>query len=719
MTEKMREARRKARELVSRMDLAEKVAQITQYNNGEEQPTAYCAEGRSGNCGMGSFIGIRDTEEALRRQTGVVSDNPHGVAAILANDVIHGHRTTFPVPLAQSCSWDPEVARKCCEAAAREAYNAGTRWTFAPMVDIARDPRWGRIVEGYGEDTLLCSDFAAASVRGYQGDSPDDLSKPGHILACMKHFAAYGAAIGGRDYNSADMSLQTLFDVYLPPFKAGIDAGAATVMSAYQDVNGVPASGSHFLLTEVLRKCWGFEGFVISDYDAVPELVKHGYAEDLEEAVEKAFNAGVDVVMCGNMYNDCIPKLVAEGRISEEDVTRSAETVVMYKYLLGLMDAPLDYNEDTSLYFSPAQRAIAREAAAKCSVLLENNGILPINPEDYRGKRIAVVGPLADTAEQLLGAWSAWCDPSKGISILEAVKERFEGIAEVVFARGCELDGDDASGIDEAVSLAAGADLVICVVGENRHWSGEGASMSNIGLKGCQTQLVRALGETTTPMVTLLACGRPMPVPELRETSDAVLCIWYGGTEGAHAAVDVLTNAVDPSGRLSVTFPYSQGQIPLYYNHLTTGHKPVEGEPFGTRYNDVQVAPLYPFGYGLGYTSFEYSDLRFSCDHMKTDGEIEVRVTVTNTGEYDGHDVVQLYVHDVAASRCRPEKELKAYKKVFVHAGESVEVVLTLRAQSLAFTNERLESVVEPGRFTVWVAHNSADEKLSGEIFVD
>lgn len=719
MTEKMKEARAKARELVGKMDLAEKVAQITQYNTSEEQVAQYHAEGRSGECGMGSFIGIAVGEDAIARQMRVIHDNPHGVPAILANDVIHGHRTTLPVPLAQSCSWDPDLARRCCEVAAREAYNSGTRWTFAPMVDIARDPRWGRIVEGFGEDTLLCSDFAAASVRGYQGDSPDELSKEGHILACMKHFAAYGAAIGGRDYNSADMSLQTLFDVYLPPFKAGIDAGAATVMSAYQDVNGVPATGSRFLLTEVLRRRWGFEGFVVSDYDAVPELVKHGYAQDLKDAVEKAFNAGVDVVMCGNMYNDCIPELVAEGKISEEAVTHSAETVVMYKYLLGLMDKPIADEEDKSMFFCPEHRAVAREAAARCAVLLENNGILPIRPESYRGGRIAVIGPLADAKEHLLGAWSGPSDPSQSVSVLEAVKECFEGIAQVVFARGCELDGDDGSGIAEAAALAAGADLVICVVGEHVNWTGEGASMSDISLKGRQIELLRALKESAAPVVSLLACGRPMPVPELRENSDALLCIWYGGTEAGHAAVDVLTNAVDPSGRLTVTFPYSQGQIPLYYNHLTTGHKPVEDEFFGSRYNDVQIGPLYPFGYGLGYTTFEYSELRFSSDHMKTDGEIDVSVTVKNTGDYDGHDVVQLYVHDVVAGRCRPEKELKGYRRVFVPAGGSAEVVIPLRAQSLAFTDERLEAVVEPGEFRVWIAHNSEDESLSGVICVD
>ncbi len=719
MTEKMKEARAAAKALVGQMDLAEKIAQLTQYNAGDEQPAAYHAGGRSGDCGMGSFLGIGHAHDAIERQERVVRENPHHVPAIFANDVIHGHRTTFPVPLAQSCSWDPEVARMCCEAAAREAYNCGTRWTFAPMVDIARDPRWGRIVEGYGEDTLLCSDFAAASVRGYQGDSPDDLSKPGHILACMKHFAAYGAAIGGRDYNSADISLQTLMDVYLPPFKAGIDAGAATVMSAYQDVNGVPATGSRFLLTEVLRGRLGFEGFVVSDYDAVPELEKHGYAEDRKDSVEKAFNAGVDVVMCGNMYNDCIPELVREGKISEEEISRRAEVVVMYKYLLGLMDKPIPEVEDEAMFFSPEHRAVAREAAAKSAVLLENNGILPIVPEKYRGKRIAVIGPLADVADHLLGAWSGLSDTSKSVSVLAAVEDCFDGIAEVAFERGCELDGDDASSLAAARALAERSDLVICVVGESRSWSGEGASMSDISLKGRQGDLVRELHESGTPVVTLLACGRPMPVPELRENSDALLCIWHGGTEAGHAAVDVLTNAVDPGGRLSVTFPYNQGQVPMYYNQLTTGHKPVEGMPFGTRYNDVQVEPLYPFGYGLGYTSFEYSDLRFSADHMSADGAIDVTVTVTNTGERDGHDVVQLYVHDVVASRCRPEKELKGYRKVFVPAGGSVEVTMTLCAESLAFTDEHLEPVVEPGRFTVWIAHNSADESMSGQIFVD
>ncbi len=733
MTERFREAREKAKALVSKMNLAEKVAQLTQYNGNDGNIDDYnpCVGGMAGASGVGSFLSIGEIQRITEKQKLVLRDNPHHVPAIFANDIVHGFRTTLPTPIAQSCSWDPEMARKCCEVAAKEAYNGGTRWTFAPMVDIARDPRWGRIVEGYGEDTFLCSDFAAASVRGFQGDSIDGIGQKGHILACMKHYAAYGACIGGRDYNSADISLQTLHDVYLPPFKAGIDAGAATVMSAFQDINGIPAAANRYLLTDILKEQWGFEGFVVSDYDAVCELVAHGVAENIKEAVEKSFGAGLDMIMCGNMYNDYIPVLIAEGRISEEDVTRSAETVVAFKYLCGLMDDPLPEEEDTSLYFCREHLTVAREAAASAVVLLENNGILPLSPEEFRGKKIAVIGPLADSKTDPLGAWSGFPDCNRTVTVLEAVREFFPE-SEILYELGCEIieydpektESENSAGIDNdkamayAAAAAKDADLVIAVVGEKQSACGEAQSRSVLALKGRQEELMRALHASGTPVVTLFSSGRPLPVKVLSETSDALLAVWQGGTEFGHGVLDVLCGRYNPSGRLTVTFPANSGQFPIYYNYMRTGRPPRDGAVLVSRYRDVSVAPLYCFGYGLSYTDFTYTDLYLSSDSMTASGEIDVHITVSNTGMYDGCDVVQLYVQDVTASRARPVKELKGYSKVFIKSGESCDVIIKLRACSLSFADDSLCQTVEPGKFRLWVAHNSADEALETAFFI-
>lgn len=722
------EARAKAKELVKDMTLYEKISQLTQYTPytySEEDynpPVDDSGAGELTYPRVGSFINAQGVEETNRIQKKVVRDNHQHIPALFANDIIHGYKTTMPTPIAQSATWDPELAKKCCEVAAREAYSAGTRWTFAPMVDIARDPRWGRIVEGFGEDPFLGSDFSAASVVGYQGEQ---IGEKGHILACLKHFAAYGGGTGGRDYNDVDISLQTLHDVYLAPFKAGVDAGAATLMSAFNSINGVPASGNRYLLWEVLREQWGFEGFIISDWDSVMELKQHGYAEDDKDAVCKGFGAGVDVIMVGNGYNNNLPQLVAEGKISEEMITRSAEVIISFKYLIGLMDEPFNAPEEEGLtFFSDEHLAVSRETGAHAIVLLENDGILPLIPEKQKGKKIAVIGPAADDQRGPLGAWQGPADTDRTVTLLQGIREVYGEYAEIEYIKGAEYGGvddtpDDGSGIAKAAELAKSADLIIACIGEFANDCGEAASKSMIVLPGRQKELFDAIKESGKPIITLLSTGRPLAVPYLAEDSNALLEIWQCGTEAGHAVADVLTGAHNPSGKLTTTFPRTPGQVPIFYNHLSTGRPALNEKEYGcSRYNDVTIAPLYCFGYGLSYTEFEYSDLRLSADTMAQDGKITVTVKVTNKGEYDGHDVVQLYIRDLIASRCRPVKELKGYNKVFLKAGESRDVTIDLYAEDLAFSDDKLQKIVEPGKFKLWIAHNCLDEAMETEFFV-
>ena len=634
----------KARPIVAEMTLEEKVAQLTQYtpyfhSEADYNPPAKGDDGAGEVLlrRVGSFLIGMGVEGNNAIQKRVMRDNPQHIPALFANDIIHGYSTTMPTPIAQSCTWDPDLARRCCEVAAKEADNAYTTWTFAPMVDIARDPRWGRIVEGYGEDPYLASDFAASSVVGFQGERLGD--KPGHILACLKHFVAYGAAIGGRDYNSADISLQTLHDVYLAPFKAGVEAGAATLMSAFESINGVPASGNKYTLWEVLREKWNFRGFVVSDWDSIIEMVNHGYAEDARDAACKGFSAGVDVVMLGNLYNDNLPDLVREGVIPEWRITRSAEIIVAYKYLCGLMDKPIRDPEDKSLPFCAEHLAVAREAAAHACVLLENDGVLPLTREKAAGKRIAVVGAGAEDKRTMLGAWCGPCDTNHSVTILDALREEYGDVAKIEYEQGCSFgafDEKDISpeGIPDAVLLAEKSDIVIAVVGEYTSDTGECASKADLNVPGYQVEMLEALAATGKPIITLFTNGRPLCVKPLVDASNAIIDIWQGGTEAGHGVVDVLCGRHNPSGRLTTSFPLVPGQIPVFYNRLNTG-RPFPHTPC-VRYGDVSIDPLYPFGYGKSYTTFEYSDLTLSASEMETDGEIEVSVKVKNTGDHAG-----------------------------------------------------------------------------------
>ncbi len=705
------EAHAKAAALLAEMTLTEKIGQLSQfgtsiYSDNEDAHEDHFAEGK-----VGSYLTIKGATHTNGIQKTLLNATRLPIPALFADDVIHGYRTTFPTPLAQSASWNPEVTRRGNEVAAKEAYRAGIKWTFAPMVDIARDPRWGRIMEGYGEDTYLCSKFAAAAVKGYQGEGDECLGKD-RVMACMKHFVAYGACIGGRDYNSADMSLQTLYDVYLPSFKAGLDAGACTVMTAFEDINGVPATGNRYLLTDILRGQMGFKGFVVSDAGAVNELIPHGFAEDDQDAAYKGFYAGCDMLMAGDLYNDNLPTLLEEGKITMEMIDKSVLSILTMKYLVGLMDEPYVADDGEDCFFCEEHMQAAREAGVECPVLLENDGILPLSGDI---KKIAFVGPLAcddnDARGHLLGAWTCLPDPAYTVTLPAALGRAMGDGVQISQYKGCDLDGEPVGDIAETVKAASESDVIIAVMGEKADWAGEAASRSDIALVQGQRDLVNALIDTGKPVVLLIASGRPVILTEFKDRVAALMMIWQLGSSVGDAIADLLTGKVSPSGHITATFPRCVGQIPMYYNYHNTGRPPLGNWRFEARYMDCSTEPLYSFGYGLSYTEFAYENIALSAAEMSTDGYIDVTLTVKNTGKCDGAAVVQLYTRDLVGCRVRPVKELKGFEKVFLKVGEAKEVTFRLDADALAFHDASMNRIVEPGKFKLWVAEHSADTR--------
>lgn len=718
------DAREKAERLLCGMTLTEKIGQLSQfgtsiYTNDEKTFDDHYAEGK-----VGSYLTIKGAARTNEIQKALLDATRLNIPALFADDVIHGYRTTFPTPLAQSCSWDPEITRLCCEISAKEAYRAGLRWTFSPMVDIARDPRWGRIVEGYGEDTYLTSEFAKAAVIGYQGDG-DSVSKD-HIFACMKHYIAYGACIGGRDYNSADLSLQTLHDVYLPPFRAGIEAGAATVMSAFEDINGIPATANRYWLRDVLRDELGFRGFVVSDAGAVGELIPHGFASDIKDAVCLAFNAGCDMIMAGDAYNDNIPTLISEGKISMEDVDRSVQSVLTLKYLCGLMDDAYTDEGAEDCFFSKEHLEITRRAGRSCAVLLENDGTLPLTRDKVKGKRIALIGPLCDHRgkRELLGNWACLCDHTRTVTVEEGLMSAYSDICEINTLRGCDIHCEQKDMERERESMladvktASECDYIIAVVGEDAGMSGEASSRSRIELSDIQDELIEALIATNKPVILLVSSGRPIPITKYKDRLASAMIIWQMGTEAGNAIADLICGDHLPEGRLSVSIPVCTGQVPIYYNHNNTGRPAYGNWAFESKYRDCQISPLYPFGYGITYTSFEYDNISLSDSSMSCDGYIDISLDVKNTGAYDGYEVVQLYVRDLIGSRVRPIKELRGFKKVFVPAGGSQSIKMRLYAEGLAFHDSAMQLKVETGDFKIYVAHDSSDERYTFDICV-
>ncbi len=705
-------ARKRAEEMLRKMNLTEKIGQLSQFGTSiyTDKENLYKDHFKDGK--VGAYLTIRGAAKTNNAQKLLLAESRLGIPALFGEDVIHGYRTTFPTPLTQSYSWNPEVVRRGCEVAAKEAYSAGIKWTFSPMVDIARDPRWGRVMEGYGEDTYLCSRMAEAAVEGYQGEPTENGLAKDRVFACMKHFIAYGAAIGGRDYNSVELSMQTLHDVYLPPFAAGIDKGAATVMSAFDDVNGTPATANKYFLTDVLRDELGFDGFVVSDAGAVWELVLHGFAENADDASVKAFDAGCDMVMAGDLYNDAFPKALEDGKITIEQIDDAVVRILTIKYLCGVMDEPFVDEAGEECFFCDEHLEAAKIAALESAVLLENNGILPIKDK----KKIALIGALAgdEGKDHLLGGWACQRDPERTITIESGLRREFDGKADITYSYGCAVadggDENDESSIAEAVRVALENDIVICVVGETASHSGEARSYANIHLPGNQEKLIDALIKTGKPVVVLVVSGRANILTGFNKKVAALMLVGHPGTCGGEAIAELLSGKVTPSGHITLTHPRCEGQIPIYYNHNNTGRpdRPGGGR-FKVGYMDIPDTPLYPFGYGLSYTKFEYTDIKLSSDKMTADGEINVTLKVKNVGEFAGAAVVQLYIRDLIGSRVRPVKELKGFEKVSLCVGEEKTVAFNLPAKALEFHDFNMEKVIEKGKFKLWIAEDSQD----------
>ena len=683
-------------DLLKRMSREEKIGQLMQRkmnDDSDKKDAALLAAG-----GMGSYLGAApDAGLRNRLQRLAVEDSKLGIPMIFGFDTIHGFHTVFPIPLGMAASWDLELVGRLNTMAAAESAAAGIDWTFAPMVDIARDPRWGRIAEGAGEDPWLGCRIAEAAVKGFQGEN---YGKADRVAACLKHYVGYGAAEGGRDYNTTEIGLPTLRNFYLPPFKAGVKAGAATLMSAFNAIDGVPASGNAFTLDQVLRREWGFDGFVVSDWNAVAELIKHGYAADSAEATQIALPAGVEMEMVSECYRETLPMLLDKEVVAQKVVDEAVRRILRIKIRKGLFERP--YTSPVKLD-QDAHNKLAREAAAKCSVLLKNeNETLPLKGE---GKTVALIGPLGDNQSELLGCWPGLGNPADVVTIKQGLGEALAG-AKLVVAKGCEIKGDDTSGIEAAVAAAKQADVVVLAVGEWATMSGENNHRLDLCLPGVQQALFDAVAATGKPVVTLLFAGRPLAVPTVLEKSAAVVMAWHPGVQGGPGLADVLTGKVAPTGRITASFPRSVGQVPVHYNHLPTG-RPFEDYRDGTR------KELLPFGYGLTYTTFNYTATRVSSASVKD--EVTVSATVENTGKRAGTEVAQLYLHDVACSLgARPVRELKGFERVTLQPGEKKDVTFTLKRQDLGCYSAAGEWVTQPGKFEAVIAPNAGSGKMAG-----
>ena len=667
------------------MTLSEKIGQMNQVSSKEDhtgQLTECSNEEeliRSGQ--VGSMLNVVGVERTRHLQEIAVNDTRLHIPLIFALDVVHGYKTISPVPLAESCSWDMDLIEKSARVAAEEATASGIQWTFAPMVDIARDPRWGRVMEGSGEDPYLGSAIAKARVRGFQGT---DLSAYNTMAACAKHFVGYGAAEGGRDYNTVDISKQRLRELYLPPFSAAADAGVATFMNSFNEVMGVPATGSTYLVRDILKGEWNFPGVVVSDWGSVAELIPHGVAEDKCDAAQLAVTAGCDMDMEGYCYVSSLEKLVLEGVVSESLIDDAVRRILRLKFDLGLFDDPYRYcdaEREKAEILSAEHRKVVREMACKSIVLLENReGILPL---DNRCKNIGIVGPLADNPDDMLGSWCARGDGKDAIGILQGIKQAVGKGVRIRYAKGCEIEGDDRSGFSEAVQVAENSDVVIVCVGENRFMSGEAASRTRLTLPGVQRELLKAIKETGKPIVLLLSNGRPLVLDWEKENIGTIVECWQLGSEAGNAIADVLFGKYNPSGKLTMSFPYNEGQIPVYYNAKSTGRPYVPNVRYVTRYLDCPNVSLYSFGYGLSYTRFEYGELKLDKDTMFPGEKLRIDVSVANVGNYDGEETVQLYIRDVCSKITRPEKELKGFKKVFLKKGERTDISFELSLADL------------------------------------
>ncbi|WP_317472881.1 beta-glucosidase BglX [Bacteroides hominis] len=719
-------------QLMKKMTLEEKIGQLNlpvtgEITTGQAKSSDVAKRIRNGE--VGGLFNLKGVERIREVQRQAVEESRLGIPLLFGMDVIHGYETIFPIPLGLSCTWDMKAIEESARIAAIEASADGISWTFSPMVDVSRDPRWGRVSEGNGEDPFLGAAIARAMIRGYQGK---DMSRNDEIMACVKHFALYGASEAGRDYNTVDMSRQRMFNEYMLPYQAAVEAGVGSVMASFNEVDGVPATGNKWLMTDVLRKQWGFGGFVVTDYTGINEMIDHGMG-DQQTVAALALNAGVDMDMVSDAFSGTLKKSVEEGKVSAAAIDAACRRILEAKYKLGLFDDPYKYcdvSRPKKQIFTKEHRAVARKTASESFVLLKNEGVLPLSKKGT----IAVVGPLADTRSNMPGTWSVAAVLDNAPSLVEGLKEVVGNRVEVVTAKGSNLIGDaeyekratmfgrelhrdnrtDRELLDEALKVAAKADVIVAALGESSEMSGESSSRTNLEMPDVQRALLQELLKTGKPVVLVLFTGRPLVLTWEEEHVPAILNVWFGGSEAAYAIGDVLFGDVNPSGKLTATFPQNVGQIPLFYNHKNTGRPLQEGrwfEKFRSNYLDVSNEPLYPFGYGLSYTTFDYSDIHLSSTEMSAGGELTATVTVTNTGSRDGAEVVQLYIRDLVGSVTRPVKELKGFEKIFLKAGESHKVSFSITPELLKFYNYDLQFVCEPGDFDVMIGGNSRDVK--------
>jgi len=707
--------------LLARMTVEEKLGQLTQRAGkwGDDLRCSIEADHREDirKGRVGSFLSVFGAEFTRELQKVAVEESRLGIPLLFAFDVIHGFRTTYPVPLAEVSSWDPDAVERAARASAQEGAAAGIHWTFAPMVDIARDARWGRIVEGAGEDPYLGSVMAQARVRGIQGT---DLGQPDTLLACAKHFVGYGGAEAGRDYNTVEVSPQTLAEIYLPPFKAALEADAATVMSAFNEIGGVPMTAHRQLIEDVMRRDWDFAGFVVSDWESVGELIPHGVAATRAEAARLGISAGVDMEMVSGTYLEHLAELISQGLVTIEQVDHSVRRVLRAKYRLGLFEDPYRYSDGTreqAQTLSAAQRTAAREMARRSIVLLKNEGsVLPLQKDL---KRLAVIGPLSDDAESALGPWSAPAQATDAISVLQGIKAATTPGTRLLTATGCKLTGDleqSRKEIAQAVAVASKADAVVLVLGEHATMSGEATSRASVELPGAQRQLAQAVLKTGKPVVVVLMNGRPLAIPWLAEHAAAILETWFLGVEMGPAVADVLFGDFNPGGKLPVSFPRATGQAPIYYNSKRTGRPGDKEVKWSSKYIDLPLGPLYPFGHGLSYTSFEYTDLQLSSKKVRAGETLSISLRLKNTGARAGAEVVQLYIRDPAASITRPVQELKGFHRVALEPGASSTVSFEVPVGLLGFFNQDLRYVLEPGAVGILVGSSAEDVRLRTEL---
>ncbi len=699
-----KEVENKIDSLISRMTLQEKVGQLVQYSGTEKWKEELLGQGR-----VGSFLNIRNVEEVNRLQKIAIEQTRLAIPLIFGNDVIHGYNTTFPIPLAQASSWNPELVEQAASISAFEAASNGTKWTFAPMVDIARDPRWGRIAEGFGEDPYLGSVMAASIVNGFQGT---DISSPNKIVGCAKHYVAYGGAEGGRDYNTVDISERTLREIYLPPFKSAVDAGVGTIMSAFNEVNGMPASANYFTLTKILRDEWKFNGFVVSDWNAIGELINHGIVDNKKDAAYCSITAGIDMDMAGdtligNVYLNNLENLFKDGKLNENIIDTAVKRVLRIKFKAGLFDHPfvnINYFKERNLSKEEKDKT-ALKLSKESIVLLKNEGnILPLRKDI---KSISVIGPLADNRQDVLGPWNTEPIIENVVTVLKGIKNEVSASTKIIYKLGCEINSEDKSYFEDAVNAAKISDVVLLVLGEGADMSGEAASRSNLDLPGIQEELLERIYRIGKPVILILMNGRPLSFSWAAENIPAILEAWFLGEQTGNAIADVIFGDYNPSGKLTVSFPRTTGQIPVYYNHKNTGRPFNKNDKYTSKYLDLPEGPLYPFGYGLSYTKFEYNNIKIKYDTLSSGQNNSVSIDVKNIGKVEGEEVVQLYVHDCTASITRPVQELKAFKKISLKPGESKTVSFNISQDMLSFYGTEMKQIVEPGKFEIMIGGNS------------